>query len=102
MLSFAHVRAPAYARPLNARPAVDTDEDQGRGEAAARAFGADYYADHDALLQAPGLPGVIVRAPNVRHHDLVVAAARAGRHVFSEKPLATTREDGKAMMAACA
>lgn len=106
MLSFAHVHAPAYARLLNAMPDVEfagiADGDRSRGEAAARAYGCDFYADHDALLRAPGLAGVIVCAPNVQHRELVVAAAGAGRHVLCEKPLATTREDGEAMVAACA
>lgn len=105
MLSFAHVHAPAYARLLTAMPDVEfigiADEDQERGAAAARLFHCDYFATHDELLAAAGLAAVVICAPNSQHRELAVAAARAGKHILCEKPLATTIADGEAMIAAC-
>jgi predicted dehydrogenase len=45
---------------------------------------------------------VCVNSPNALHAPHAIAAARAGRHVIVEKPLATTLEEGRAIVAACA
>lgn len=105
MLSFAHVHAPAYARLLTTMPDVEfvgiADEDQERGAAAARLFQCDYFTTPDELLAAAGLAAVVICAPNSQHRELAVAAARAGKHILCEKPLATTVADGQAMISAC-
>lgn len=46
------------------------------------------YADYDALLAHPGLDAVFLVTPTSLHADQIVAALRAGKHVFSEKPTA--------------
>ncbi|HEX6737090.1 MAG TPA: Gfo/Idh/MocA family oxidoreductase [Vicinamibacteria bacterium] len=105
MLSFAHVHSPAYAQILRELPDAElvaiADDDRARGEAAAREYGAHYYDDFGALLARGDVAAVVVCAPNVQHRALTVAAAEAGKHVLCEKPLATTRADGEAMIAAC-
>lgn len=55
----------------------------------------------EALVAGDGLDGVIVCSSNERHLDAVRLAAGAGLHVFCEKPLATTIEDGRAAITAC-
>lgn len=49
----------------------------------------------------PHVDVVCVNSPNALHAEHAVAAARAGRHVIVEKPLATTLEEGEAIVAAC-
>jgi 1,5-anhydro-D-fructose reductase (1,5-anhydro-D-mannitol-forming) len=44
---------------------------------------------------------VYVSSYNERHHDQVIAAARAGKHVLAEKPLALSVDEAKAMVDAC-
>lgn len=61
---------------------------------------ADCHADAEALLARTDLDMIDVCTPQYLHRDLVVAAARSGRHVLSEKPLATTPRDAWAMVAA--
>jgi predicted dehydrogenase len=45
---------------------------------------------------------VVLATPHSLHRPQVVAAARAGKHVYCEKPLALTRADAEAMLQACA
>src|SRR5262249_52892140 len=44
---------------------------------------------------------VDICTPTHLHHAMALAAARAGRHVICEKPLARTVEQGREMLAAC-
>ncbi len=60
----------------------------------------DCHADSAALLARDDLDLVDVCTPQHLHRDLVIAAASSGRHVLSEKPLATTPRDAWAMVAA--
>ena len=53
------------------------------------------------FLATPGLEAVYVATPNHLHRPIVEAAARAGKHVLCEKPMATSLADAEAMVAAC-
>ncbi len=60
----------------------------------------DRHPDAAALLARSDLDLIDVCTPQHLHRDLVVAAATSGRHVLSEKPLATTPRDAWAMVEA--
>ena len=60
----------------------------------------DCHADARDLLARDDLDLVDVCTPQHLHRDLVIEAASSGRHVLSEKPLATTPHDAWAMVAA--
>ncbi|MFD0934792.1 Gfo/Idh/MocA family protein, partial [Methylobacterium trifolii] len=60
------------------------------------------YGDWDRLKANPDVQAVYVVTPNALHRDHVVAAAGAGKHVLCEKPMATSSEEARAMIAACA
>ena len=64
------------------------------GEVACHASLADFLA-------TPGLQAVYVASPNDAHRGLVEAVARARLAVLCEKPMATTIEDARAMVASC-
>ena len=51
------------------------------------------YADYDALLSHPGLDAVFLVTPTSMHPDQIIAALRAGKHVFCEKPLSLDLAD---------
>ena len=51
------------------------------------------YADYGELLAHPGLDVVFLATPTTLHADQMVAALEAGKHVFSEKPLALNLAD---------
>ncbi len=106
ILSFAHEgHAVSYADCLRRLPDVElaaiADDDEARGRKYAARFEADYYADYRDLLARDDIAAVVVASENVRHREMVVAAALAGKHVLCEKPLATTHADGLAMIGAC-
>jgi predicted dehydrogenase len=60
------------------------------------------YADYREMLAREDLDLVSVCVPNFLHYEVVLAAARHGRHVFCEKPLATTVPHAREMIGACA
>jgi predicted dehydrogenase len=60
------------------------------------------HTDIDAFLATPDLHAVYVATPNHLHRPIVEAAARAGKHVLSEKPMATNVADAERMVQACA
>ena len=77
------------------------DVDPGRLAAAAARTGAEAFASIEALLAGADVDAVILATPSGVHSAQAIRCARAGRHVVTEKPMATRWEDGKAMVLAC-
>src|SRR6478735_1831447 len=74
----------------------------GRNEARLKAFAdkhgiAERYASIDELLDKAEIDVVYVGLPNHMHTPAVLAAAKRGKAILSEKSLATTMEDAKAI-----
>lgn len=76
------------------------DIDLSRAEALAGPLGAKAYDDMDAFLAAVDV--VTVATPAVHHAKAALAALKAGKPVYSEKPLAVSPEDADALIAAAA
>ena len=76
-----------------------TDADPARAAALAATAGLRALPLDD-LLADPSIDVVVNLTPPVRHTDVSLAAIEAGKHVYSEKPLATTLADAKAMVEA--
>jgi predicted dehydrogenase len=55
----------------------------------------------DDVLNHPGVDAVVVSTPHYLHVPLGIAAAKAGKHVIVEKPMATTLADADALIQAC-
>jgi len=70
--------------------------------AAAAAFDAEAMSDPDGLWRQNDVDAVIIATPPFQHADYCIAAARSGKHVFVEKPLATTVADCDALIEAVA
>ena len=56
--------------------------------------GVPPVGDLKAMLSNPEIRGVILTVPNEQHLPLAEQVARAGKHVYTEKPIAQTLEDG--------
>ena len=73
--------------------------DRTRGEAFARAHGIGRVCTYDELLADPAIDAIYNPLPNSLHAAWSIAAARAGKHVLCEKPLAASEAEAEAMFA---
>ena len=91
MLSKWHVHAPGYANMLKSSGKVDIkavwDDDTARGSAWAKELGAEFEPDLAKLLARDDIEAVFCDAPTTAHKDIIIAAAKAGKHIFTEKAL---------------
>jgi predicted dehydrogenase len=103
-LSFWHVHAGDYSRQAQQHPGTELvavwDADAERGQDAADQFGVEFTGDLDALLARDDLDGVVITTPTNEHRDLMLKAARAGKHIFTEKVLAPTVAEAEEIIAA--
>src|ERR1700736_1739018 len=60
----------------------------------AQEFGVASAPDLPSLLADPRIEGVIITTPNEQHLPVAREAARAGKHIYTEKPIASTLEEG--------
>jgi len=77
------------------------DEAPEKAQELAAKHGGKACGSLDALVGDKEVGAVVVASPQFAHAAATVAAARAGKHVFCEKPMAVTLEDCDAMIAAC-
>ena len=77
------------------------DIDAAALENAVKATGAKGHASLTAMLEATTADCVVVTTPSGMHPQQTVEIARSGRHVLTEKPMATKWEHGVRMVRAC-
>ena len=91
-----------HARVFHEQPDAATvavvDVNTARAESVAQRVGARAYPDLAAALADTVVDAVAVATPDHLHRDPVLTALDAGKPVFMEKPLATTREDTQAIV----
>lgn len=97
--------APFHARALQASAVTEliavADLDPQRLQRMTATFGCKGYSSLDEMLADPEIDVISVITPNHLHHDAVVQAAAAGRHVLIEKPPAMSLAEVDSMAAAC-
>ena len=83
-----------------ARLLAVSDADRTTRERVAKDLGAASAESVDALLARPDVRAVVVASPKRFHEEHAIAAARAGKDVFLEKPMATSTEGADRVIAA--
>jgi len=71
------------------------DPDEKAGKAAAEKYGCEYVCDYDALLKRDDVDAVMVCTSTDLHKDIIIKAARAKKHIFTEKVLCFNRADAE-------
>jgi predicted dehydrogenase len=91
--SYFHLRA--LQRTAGATLVAAADPDAGARSEARRLASIPIHDRSDELLARNDIDAVVICAPTAAHAELAVAAARSGKHVYVEKPLATSMEDAE-------
>jgi predicted dehydrogenase len=93
---------PGIRRAARCEVVAIGSRDVARARAVADRHGiARVHGSYEALLADPGVDAVYVPLPNHLHAEWTIAAARAGKHVLCEKPLALTPADAERMIESC-
>lgn len=97
----AHIHTPQYVNALKNRKGVKVkyvwDHDAARAEHHAKSLESKTTADLKAIWTDPEIAAVVICSETNRHHDLVLEAAHAKKHMFVEKPLGITARESFAM-----
>ncbi len=97
---------PALKSTKHCRLAGVVTGDRSKGEQWAKEYGFDpshiySYDTFDDIAKDPDIDIVYVVLPNAMHAEYVIRAAKAGKHVITEKPMAVSVAECDAMIAAC-
>ena len=94
-----HVHTMEYSTALQKNPDSTLcclwDSDPERGAQMAEKLGVPFQPDLDAVLSDPSIEGVSVTTATSEHPQVLMAAAKAGKHIFTEKVLAFTNEEAE-------
>lgn len=94
MVSFWHVHARDYLSQAQKHPSTQVvavwDEESERGRRQATELGVPFYDNLEEMLSRDDIDAVIIDTPTSMHREVMLAAARAGKHIFTEKVIATT------------
>ena len=97
MLSKWHVHAPEYARRLSemddVKLTVVWDEDPERGAKWAKDLGCDFEPDLDKVLARPDVDAVCIDTPTNMHKEVMLKAAKAKKHIYTEKVMCLNVKD---------
>jgi predicted dehydrogenase len=101
LVGAAHIHTPGFVSLVKQRSDVKVkavwDHDAARAEKYAKDLGAQKVDDVKEIWADPEIAAVVIFSETNRHHELVLAAARAGKHMFAEKPLGITAKESLAM-----
>ena len=94
--------APGIAKSADGKLVGAVSRDQDRANAFAAKHGAELATtSYEELLNHRGVDIVYIATPNDQHPEQCIAAAKAGKHVLCEKPLALEVAEARRMVSAC-
>jgi predicted dehydrogenase len=98
---------PAFAKSKFAKPVALVSGHPAKARQQADKYGIDpkniyNYDNYDTMKDNPDIDVVYVVLPNSMHAEYTIRAAKAGKHVLCEKPMADSVEECQAMIDACA
>jgi len=97
---------PAFAQSKHAKPVALVSGDRAKAIKVAHQYDIPEsavldYKDYDKLAQMPEVQAVYIALPNSMHAEYTVRAAKAGKHVLCEKPMANSVAECQQMIDAC-
>ncbi|NLN26946.1 MAG: Gfo/Idh/MocA family oxidoreductase, partial [Firmicutes bacterium] len=93
-----HAEALKAAEQTELVAVADIKEDRAR--AFAEKYEADAYTDWTKMLERDDIDAIQICTPHHLHAEMTIAAANAGKHVLTEKPMAISVADADAMIEA--
>lgn len=99
-----HVHTMEYGEAVLQNPGAELvclwDDEEARGKATAEKLGIPFEPDLNRIWADPDIDGVQITTATCQHREVLLAAAAAGKHIFTEKVLAFTMEDAEEIAAA--
>lgn len=99
-----HVHTMEYATAIQKNPLSELcclwDDDPVRGKETAGKLGVPFQPDLQAIWEDKSIEGVQITTATCQHPQVLIAAAKAGKHIFTEKVLAFTNEEAQKIAAA--
>jgi predicted dehydrogenase len=97
---------PAFAQSKHAKPVALVSGDRAKALKVAHQYGIPEsavldYKEYDKLAQMPEVQAVYIALPNSMHAEYTIRAAKAGKHVLCEKPMANSVAECQQMIDAC-
>jgi predicted dehydrogenase len=104
LVGAAHIHTPGFVDQVKKRPDVRVkwvwDHDSERANKLANELNAQAAPGLNQIWSDPEVAAVVIYSETNRHHELVLAAAKAGKHMFAEKPLGVNAKESLEMAAA--
>lgn len=92
-----HVHTKEYAEAIQENPRAELvclwDDNPQRGKEMAETLGIPFQPDLEAIWTDPSIDAVQVTTATNQHKEVLTAAAKAGKHIFTEKVLTLTTQD---------
>jgi len=95
---------PALGNSKTSKLIALVSRDESRAQQVGAKFGVKHcysYENYDQCLSQPSVDAVFITSVNSAHAEQTIRAAKAGKHVLCEKPMATSVEDCRRMVEAC-
>lgn len=90
---WANVLADAYTRSPKIKLVTCFSRTIDKREQFAQRYNCEHDATYEAVLARPDVEAVVVTVPNDKHAEVIEQAARAGKHIYVEKPISVSVED---------